>query len=686
MSILDLFRKKEAPKPEETLVKGAFDSYLEDFKAQEQAEKWQAPGRLSEAKKDEILNSYFKNAPKLVTTTGKKAGYAMDSNDYGFCKDGLVTSYGRSDDRIFTYYAQHGFLGWQICAIIAQHWLVNLAISVPVDDAIRPGWKITINSDDEKGESQEEQDAGADLYDITSRKYHTADKARQLLKRARIFGVGYALICFDGVNYEEPYNKDGIKPGSFRGVSIIEPYWITPQWMNNALNDPASPNFYEPEFYYVQGLGKVHKSHIIKVVHDEVADILKPSYYFGGVPLTQQIYERIYAAERVANEAPLLALTKRLLVVPTNLRALAEKPQIMGKLINMLVNGRDNQGIYFTEEGEKSAVHQVDTSLSDFDQLILTQYQLVACVAKMPAHKLLKTDPKGLNNNGGYTLKDYAQELMSLQENKLRPFVERVNEATLYSDMPELKGAKMVTTFEPVDAPTELEKAQTEQVKVNSDVALVQSGILAPEEVRDILRNDKDSKYAGIAEEMPAQEMPEDLLLPDDNGNSGEELPEGLNPFSQDENPNHDPKNGQFAKGHGASTKAHNLNIDFSTDNVFPKINEKDAKELGVKALPVRLKKKIIDRQREIHPETEEEANEIISGAVYSPDVKIPGKTPGYMHFIKQIEDDSNSLVLLDLQESDDGYYDIVHYFKVDDRNKKRIERQAKKEANTEGR
>jgi hypothetical protein len=42
--------------------------------------------------------------------------------------------------------------------------------------------------------------------------------------------------------------------------------------------------------------------------------------------------------------------------------------------------------------------------------------------------------------------------------------------------------------------------------------------------------------------------------------------------------------------------------------------------------------------------------------------------------------------VLLDLQESDDGYYDIVHYFKVDDRNKKRIERQAKKEANTEGR
>ncbi|XAO36735.1 minor head protein [Pseudomonas phage WP1] len=32
---------------------------------------------------------------------------------------------------------------------------------------------------------------------------------------------------------------------------------------------------------------------------------------FGGIPLTQRIYERVYAAERTANEAPLLAMSKR---------------------------------------------------------------------------------------------------------------------------------------------------------------------------------------------------------------------------------------------------------------------------------------------------------------------------------------------------------------------------------------
>ena len=141
-----------------------------------------------------------------------------------------------------------------------------------------------------------------------------------------------------------------------------------------------------------------------------------------------------------------------------------------------------------------------------------------------------------------------------------------------------------------------------------------------------------------------------------------------------DENKHPRKDNGQF--GTGSVPK---IDIDFSKDNELPKINKKDADELGVKQLPVRLKKTIIDRQNEKHPESREEANKIIASAVYSPDAKIPGKKPGYMHFIKSLDNDENSLVLLDLEESPDGYYDIVHYFKVDDRNKKRIEKNAKK-------
>ena len=74
---------------------------------------------------------------------------------------------------------------------------------------------------------------------------------------------------------------------------------------------PDSLTFYEPQYWRVGGK-RIHKSHLWISRGDEVADILKPSYLYGGVPVVQQIFERVYAAERTANEAPILALTKRL--------------------------------------------------------------------------------------------------------------------------------------------------------------------------------------------------------------------------------------------------------------------------------------------------------------------------------------------------------------------------------------
>ena len=225
MKLLErFFGKKQQTLPETQHEKGAFDNFLEDYRISQEAEHFSAP-KLSEGAKKEILDSYFKNAPKLKNLSGKPMNYAMDSMDEGFCKEGLISQQGLKDDRIFTYYAQHGFLGWQVYAIIGQHWLVNLACSVPVQDAVRPGWKITVNT----GEQEEDEEKGQELYDLTQKKYHLSAKATSWCTKSRIFGVGYALICIDGINYEEPFNIDSVKPGSFKGISIVEPYWIMPQ-------------------------------------------------------------------------------------------------------------------------------------------------------------------------------------------------------------------------------------------------------------------------------------------------------------------------------------------------------------------------------------------------------------------------------------------------------------------------
>jgi len=42
-------------------------------------------------------------------------------------------------------------------------------------------------------------------------------------------------------------------------------------------------------------------------------------YMYGGIPVSQRIMERVYAAERTANEGPLLAMSKRTNVWLTNM-------------------------------------------------------------------------------------------------------------------------------------------------------------------------------------------------------------------------------------------------------------------------------------------------------------------------------------------------------------------------------
>ena len=80
----------------------------------------------------------------------------------------------------------------------------------------------------------------------------------------------------------------------------------------------------------------IHRSWCVKCVNSHVTDILKPTYIYGGIPLTQMIYERVFAADKCANEAPMLALTKRLLVVDANIQQVLADPKHVKDLMDVV--------------------------------------------------------------------------------------------------------------------------------------------------------------------------------------------------------------------------------------------------------------------------------------------------------------------------------------------------------------
>lgn len=482
--------------------------------------------RLTAKKAQELLALSFQRGPEMFQIQQRDGrSFAMDTaaDNCPLAIKNMFGMDGVANEIIYTFFARHGFIGWQLCAMLSQHWLINRACRIPNEDALASGWAAEWQKrENEETEVDEEQRAELLLraVEVSNQKFKLAEKALRFGINRSIYGQALAYFDIEGEDPATPLNIDGIKPLSFKGIVIVEPYWAFPDWGENAML-PGSLNFYKPEYYTIGGQ-RIHHTRVCQKPFVEVPDILKPSYYFGGVPLTQMIYERVYAAEKTANEVPELALTKRMLVADANMQDMVANPEAMRNKMEVLAHFRNNNGVYFKDRPE--TVTQLDTNLSDLDANVWTQYQLVASVSSMPADRLLCTSPKGFQSTGEYERRTYAQTLKSsYQEVAYRELIEKTTAIVLKSEFD--ISDPISINFNPIDTPTEAERVQTQLAQAQRDTTLVNAGIISAEEAREALSADKGSGYSNLPAEMPKTEgLPdlEDLL-----GGDKEEGPEG---------------------------------------------------------------------------------------------------------------------------------------------------------------
>ena len=70
--------------------------------------------------------------------------YAMDcgADDCQLSARNMFGMDGVANAIIYTFFAKHGFIGWQLCSMLSQHWLINRACRLPNEDALAPGWTV----------------------------------------------------------------------------------------------------------------------------------------------------------------------------------------------------------------------------------------------------------------------------------------------------------------------------------------------------------------------------------------------------------------------------------------------------------------------------------------------------------------------------------------------------------------
>ena len=178
--------------------------------------------------------SFSKSIQKGAPTPVSHKGVAMDSG----CDNFKLAFNARTSlpNSILDFFATQGFIGYQAAAILSQNALIDKACTMPAQDSVRNGYEITVNSG-----ADISTDIIDDLYEI-DKEYHLTNNMIDFGRMGRIFGIRIALFKVESDDpdyYLKPFNIDGIKPGSYKGIVQYDPYWITPELDLEASADPS---------------------------------------------------------------------------------------------------------------------------------------------------------------------------------------------------------------------------------------------------------------------------------------------------------------------------------------------------------------------------------------------------------------------------------------------------------------
>lgn len=511
--IKNLFQKKEETKP---ALPAAMDTISQEKRS---ANLQEAMQDLAASYEDSDLQVLYSCSVQKTAKDFVIQKYDIGGNPVNVAFDSLDDEFGDScggsganlqeaindvfemqkagQDVIFTYFAKQGFIGFNNCSILSQDWLIQKAVDAPCEDAVAVGYKLTSNDKDIDDVEQEAMRLMKNTSDDTD-SYDILKICRKFAENKRKYGQSLCVPLVEGVDYSLPFNIDAVKEKSYKGMVVVEPVWAAPTLDVEAVTNPMSKRFYQPTWFRMPNGQMVHYSWVIFNTYGTPSDILKPTYFWGGIPLPQLLYEQTYAAHKTAKEAPMLAMSKRLNYVEVNPNTLLfdrEKRKEL-KFMSWL---RSNFG-WLTIRPEQK-IGQIDTSLSDFDSVVMLSYQVVAAISGVIATRLLETSPKGWQSSGSYEDAQYKKLLKSIQKNDFTPILEMHYRLLAKSEFGIDK--RYVVHFDEIDTPSAKEAAEIREIEARTDSTYIQAGVVAPDEVRTKIREDELSGFSSLDETMP---------------------------------------------------------------------------------------------------------------------------------------------------------------------------------------
>jgi phage-related protein (TIGR01555 family) len=491
--------------------------------------------------------------PKGVIPDGvRDSALAMDATPYQYVNDAYVSNY---------------WIGYPALSMLSQMPEYR-KISTEIAKAMtRRFIKLSAKGDGDK------TDKIAKLVDAMTR-FGIQDLFKQAAEHDGFFGRGQLFIDVespkgglardDEAELQSPLlmRSAKIKKDSLKGFRLVEPVWTYPSAYN--ATDPLAPDYYKPSKWYVMGK-TVHASRMLMFVSRPMPDLLKAAYNFGGLSMSQMAQPYVQNWIRTRDSVSDLVHSFSVSGLKTNMGAALQGGDDAGfaeraKLFNQM---RDNRGLMVIDK-DSEEFFQMATPLGTLDSLQQQSQEQMSSVSNTPLIVLLGVTPSGLNASSEGELQVWNEYVLGQQKSIFEPNLKVVLDVLQLNEFGEID-PDIVFEFEPLEEQNVAELATVQKTKADTDAVLIQSGVIAPEEVRERLVADKDSGYNSLdASAVPEQGGEDDDAedIPSGGGKADDAITRAFldthylaADMTWRESDHDRATNGQFGSGGGGSVK-----------------------------------------------------------------------------------------------------------------------------------
>lgn len=303
-------------------------------------------------------------------------------------------------------------------------------------------------------------------------------------------------------------DKAAIGKGKLKGFVVVEPVWTYPGEYN--ATKPMEPDFYQPREWYVMG-DIVHRSRLLTFVAREVPDMLKATYAFGGLSMSQMAKPYVDNWLRTRQSVSDLIHSFSTMVLKTDMSTVLQGGAATGIVtrVAMANQFRDNRGMFVVDK-DTEELENISAPLANLDDLQTQAQEQMCAVSGIPRLILLGLSPKGgIGNNGDGEIQTYYGAIHSYQERVFRPHLTTVIQLIQLDLWGEID-PKITFEFHPLYELDAKSLAEIRKSDAEADKIYVDAGVVDPNEARERLAEDETGLYFGVDLSGPAPEIEDD--------------------------------------------------------------------------------------------------------------------------------------------------------------------------------